>query len=98
VGPVWTPKITLLILRVGNEEVRLNTMTQGLVAGWRSSIKYYEWNFVSEDSDYRVEGTISAPKESFVALKYYNPPGSTLISIQSTLQLNKCLQAEISVV
>lgn len=75
-GAVWTPKITLLVLRVGSEEIRLNSMKQALLAGFKSSVKNYEWHFVSEDSDYRVEGTITAPKQSFVALKYYNPPGN----------------------
>ena len=73
IGPLWTPRMTLLVLRRGGEEFRLNGLLQSMRA--RASQRYFEWSFATKDERIAVEGTIAAPAGAFVGLCYYNPPG-----------------------
>jgi len=41
----------------------------------RASFDYFTWHFRSETQALSIEGTIEAPREAFVGLNYYNPPG-----------------------
>ncbi|WP_176233919.1 hypothetical protein [Candidatus Hakubella thermalkaliphila] len=72
-GPIWTPPMTLMVLRHKGKEIALNSLMQSVRA--KGSFKYFDWDFSSETDEVRIEGTVSAPKEHFVGLKYYNPPG-----------------------
>jgi hypothetical protein len=72
-GPVWTPLLTPLVLRHQGEEFALNSPIQFLRA--KASFDYFTWNFRSDNQAVRIEGKISAPREAFVGLTYYNPPG-----------------------
>src|SRR6185503_2139682 len=73
-GPFWTPRLTPLVLRHGGREYALRALGQAL---WRARGRfgYFHWTFRSGSPEATVEGTISAPKEAFVGLRYYNPPG-----------------------
>jgi len=75
IGPLWTPFMTPLVLRHRGEEFALNALMQTIRA--RASFDYFEWRFESETSALRIEGNISAPREAFVGLNYYNPPGGS---------------------
>jgi hypothetical protein len=83
IGPLWTPFMTPLVLRHEDEEIALNGMRQSLSA--RGSFEYFSWTFGSEARDVCVEGTISAPREAFVGLSYYNPPGGTKHCLNSKI-------------
>jgi len=82
-GPLWTPNMTVLVLRHRGREIALNTLRQSLRA--RGAFRYFEWTFRSEDADQTVEGHIAAPKNSFVGLRYYNPPGGEKWCLNSKL-------------
>jgi len=84
IGPLWTPFMTLLVLRHRGQEHVLNGLWQGLRArgsfctppfekGGQGGI--FTWRIASENAAVRVEGTISAPRQAFVGLRYANPPG-----------------------
>ena len=73
VGPLLLPQMTILVLRLGDQEYRLNDVAQALRA--HASIEGFEWKFVSETSAVRIEGKITAGREAFVGLRYNNPPG-----------------------
>ncbi len=73
IGPLWTPYMTLLVLRHNHTEFALNSLIQSLRA--KGYFEYFTWNFKSETNDVALEGSISAPREAFVGLNYYNPPG-----------------------
>lgn len=83
-GPVWTPFMTLMVLRHKGREFRLN----GILLALKANGKFdnLNWNFSSELNDVRIEGTINAEKDIFAELKYYNPPGGT----------KKCLNSKIA--
>lgn len=72
-GPVWSPFLTMLVLRHNGREYALNSAPQMLRATAR--IGYFNWHFASEDRGTRIEGRIHAPRKAFVGLRYYNPPG-----------------------
>lgn len=74
IGPLWTPPMTPIVLRHQGEEIALNNLMQTLPA--RGSFRYFEWHFRSETKDVLLERRIAAPREAFVGLNYYNPPGS----------------------
>lgn len=73
IGPFWSPVMTPIVLRHNGQEIALNTIGQSFRA--KGSFCCFVWTFCSETKDVRLEGTISAPKESFVGLTYSNPPG-----------------------
>ncbi|HNZ31573.1 MAG TPA: hypothetical protein PKJ25_05705 [Smithellaceae bacterium] len=75
VGPFWTPYMTPLVLRYRGEEIALNSLTQMFRA--EGAFDYFTWKFRSANDSADVEGTIKAPKEVFVGLNYYNPPGGS---------------------
>ncbi len=72
-GDSWTPFMTLLVLRHGGQQFALNAPAQAAAA--RASFDYFAWGFESENDDVGLRGTISAQREAFVGLTYYNPPG-----------------------
>ncbi len=72
-GPLWTPPLTLLVLRHNGKEYALNTMLQSVRAA--SEYTYFTWSFRDETSEVAIAGSISAPREAMVGLRYANPPG-----------------------
>lgn len=83
VGPVLTPTMTVLVLRLGTEELRFSSIPRAL----RAKGRYvpFEWSFETGDRETTIAGTISAPAWSFVALPYYDPPGRTKTCLNSKL-------------
>ncbi|MBW2563478.1 MAG: hypothetical protein JRE29_05495 [Deltaproteobacteria bacterium] len=73
VGPLWTPWLTFIVLRVGREEFALNTPYQAIRA--KGNFEYFTWNFDSRTPEVRIHGQIQAPKSVFNGLNYSNPPG-----------------------
>ncbi|HEY8516240.1 MAG TPA: hypothetical protein VIS07_12060 [Candidatus Binatia bacterium] len=82
-GPVWTPFMTLLVLRHEGREIALNSLLRSVRA--RGRFTYFDWTFRSEDAAYAVEGRISAPRAAFVGLRYDNPPGGVKHCLNSKL-------------
>ena len=72
-GPLWTPWMTPLVLRHKGREHALNALGQALHN--QGSFDYFDWHFAGEDDSVRIQGRIHAPREAFVGLRYYNPPG-----------------------
>ena len=83
IGPLWTPFMTLLVLRHRGAEIRLNSLRQSLRA--RASFTYFDWQFHSENDVYRIDGRIVAPRDAFVGLRYFNPPGGIKHCLNSKL-------------
>ena len=83
IGPFWTPFMTLLVLRHQGEEIALNSLRQSLRA--RASFTYFDWHFRSENDRCCLDGRISAPREAFVGLRYFNPPGGIKQCLNSKL-------------
>lgn len=82
-GPLWSPFVTLLVVRHNGEEITLNSSQQMRRA--RGNFKPFDWRFRSETNQVRVEGHISAPSAAFVGLAYRNPPGGTKVCLNTKL-------------
>lgn len=72
-GPLWTPWMTVMVLRLDGEELPLNTLRQSVRA--QARYDYFCWRFESANDQLSVSGTINAPRWAFVGLPYDNPPG-----------------------
>jgi hypothetical protein len=80
-GPVMTPFLTPIVLRYQGNDYCLNSYWQA----WRNEaeLNYFSWKFSGENKDLRIEGSISADRNDFVALNYYNPPGDVKTCLNS---------------
>jgi hypothetical protein len=76
-GLLWSPLITLVVVRHAGKEYACNSILQGLRAS--ASYDYFNdyltWRFASTSKAVRIEGELGAPREAFVGLRYRNPPG-----------------------
>jgi hypothetical protein len=81
IGPLYTPRLTLMVLRIGDREHAVRGMLHALRT--RGRFEHFDWCFSSqcEDNDERVGITarFSAPSDHFVRLRYANPPGGDKI-------------------
>ena len=85
VGPVWTPLLTVMVLRVEGEEYRLNSLLQSVRAEASVQEGWLDWRFRSKRRRTAIEGRIYAPRSSFVGLTYFNPPGGSKTCLNSKL-------------
>jgi hypothetical protein len=74
IGSWWTPRMTPLVLRHDGEEFALRSLWQA-VARSRGEFGYFHWDFHARGGDVEIAGRIEAPRDAFVGLRYYNPPG-----------------------
>jgi len=82
-GPVWSPPLTFVVLRIGDSEIRLNNLGQSLRT--RGSFDFSSWRIDSGNSRKRITIHIHAPKSAFVGLVYNNPPGGTKTCLNTKL-------------
>lgn len=74
-GPIWTPRMTTLVLRLDGKTYALNNLWKAAFA--RAHYGYFHWHFDSASKGVRIVGDIQAPRQHFVGLNYYNPPGGS---------------------
>ncbi|MEV6509155.1 hypothetical protein AB0M61_23940 [Streptomyces sp. NPDC051642] len=72
-GPVHIPQVTFLVLRHDDREYSLVSLRQALTA--KADFGYFYWDFATSDGTVDIRGRMTAPKDRFVGLNYYNPPG-----------------------
>ncbi len=80
-GPLWTPWITLFVLRMPEREIS----SRGLIAGTRiaAQVGRHSWGFVAPTLAGVVDVRMRAAPERFVELTYRNPPGGTKMCLNS---------------
>jgi hypothetical protein len=89
-GPIWSPRLTLLVLRDEGEQIALNSLLQAVRAS--GSFDFFTWKIDTQNSQARISGRIHAPASAFVGLSYQNPPGG-----EKTCLNTKLASAEITV-
>ncbi len=82
-GPFWTPPFTLAVLRHRGKEFRLNSLRNALFS--KTSFHNFTWDFHTQNAEVDIQGKVWAPRESFVGLNYYNPPGGSKYCLNSKL-------------
>lgn len=83
VGPLWTPFLTLAVVRVDGETLAVNALGRAVRA--KAGFEYFDWHFDTREGDLRLQGHIHAPRDRFVALRYGNPPGGAKTCLNSKI-------------
>lgn len=83
-GPVKTPWLTPIVLRLGNKEYRLNGIAQAALRT-RAHYDFFDWTFASHDAEVEIKGHIHASRDAFAALSYANPPGGFKTCLNSKI-------------
>jgi hypothetical protein len=73
IGPLWTPWLTNLVLRVNGRDIRLNSLTQALRN--RGTYRFFSWSIEARQGPIHAQVSIEAPADRFVGLSYDDPPG-----------------------
>jgi len=89
-GPVWSPRLTFVVLRDEGQEIALNGPLQVLRAD--GSFGFFTWTFDARSRHVRVSGRIHARASAFAGLMYRNPPGG-----EKTCLNTKLAGAEVTV-
>ncbi len=83
IGPWWTPRMSPVMLRLGDETLAWN----GLVRSIRADGRYapYDWRIETSGPAGELTLAISAAATDFVGLRYDNPPGGVKICLNSKI-------------
>jgi hypothetical protein len=82
-GPLWTPWLTTVVLRLDGHEYAINSIWNAARA--KATIAYFDWRFQTHSAQAAIECHLSAPRERFVGLTYGNPPGGSKTCLNSKL-------------
>lgn len=91
IGPLRSPRLTLIVLRDEEQEIALNGMFRAIRTS--GSFRLFAWTIHAQTRRLRVSGYIHAPSSMFVGLRYQNPPGGEKICLNT-----KLASAEFSIV
>jgi hypothetical protein len=89
-GLVWSPRLTVVVLRDEGREFALNGLIQAVRATGR--VDAFTWRIDTETPEVHISGCIQASASAFVGLRYRNPPGG-----DKTCLNTKLASAEITV-
>jgi len=82
-GPVWTPRMSPVMLRLGGETLAWNGLGRAIRA--RGRYAPYDWRIETSGPAGELTIAISAAASDFVALRYDNPPGGVKICLNSKI-------------
>jgi hypothetical protein len=82
-GPLWTPRLTTVVLRVDGSEYAMTGIRQSLSA--QAEFSYFDWKFESSTASVAVTAHITAPRYRFAGLTYRNPSGGQKTCLNSKL-------------
>jgi hypothetical protein len=82
-GPLLSPFMTVVVLRLDGEEHRLNGLWTAARA--RAHVAALTWRFRTAAHGVRIEAHIHAPASAFVGLGYDDPPGGRKLCLNSKL-------------
>jgi hypothetical protein len=73
IGPLWTPWLTNVVLRLPGREIPLNALGQAIRN--RGRYEYFSWSIDCTRGPQHLSVQFSSPSSRFVALGYDDPPG-----------------------
>jgi hypothetical protein len=82
-GPVWTPRMSIAVMRLGDETLTWNSLAASLRA--RGSYAPYEWRLETSGPAGELAISVVADPADFVALRYDNPPGGAKVCMNSKI-------------
>ncbi|HSK02204.1 MAG TPA: hypothetical protein VK932_13220 [Kofleriaceae bacterium] len=86
-GPVWTPWMSPVVLRLRGETLAWNALPRAIRARghYACTAAPYDWRIETSGPDGALALRIWAEPSELVALRYANPPGGTKICLNSKL-------------
>lgn len=82
-GPLWSPRLTLVVLRLDDEEYAINAPLEWVRASGR--YEPFTWAIETRTAGVSIQGRIHAAAGSFVGLTYDNPPGGSKTCLNTKL-------------
>ncbi len=82
-GPVWTPPMSPVVLRLGDETLSWTGVTRSLRA--LGAYAPYQWHLETTSKAGTIDIRIEGEPDDFVALRYGNPPGGSKIVLNSKI-------------
>lgn len=89
-GPIWSPRLTFVVLREEGQVIALNGLVQAMRAS--GNVDSFTWKIDTRSSEVCISGCIQAPASAFAGLRYQNPPGGEKMCLNT-----KLASAEITV-
>lgn len=83
IGPLWSPRFSLVVLRLDGETYAINALARAVRASGRW--RYFDWSVQTKQRGVEIDVEISAPRERFVGLRYANPSGGSKVCLNSKL-------------
>jgi hypothetical protein len=83
IGPVLSPQMSPVVLRLGDETLAWNSLSRAVRA--RARYAPYDWRIETTGTAGELAISISAAPADFVALRYDNPPGGVKICLNSKI-------------
>jgi hypothetical protein len=83
IGPVLTPRLSPVLLRLGGETLAWNGLARAIRA--RGHYAPYDWRIETAGPAGAIAISIRAAAADFVALRYDNPPGGVKICLNSKI-------------
>jgi hypothetical protein len=80
-GPIWSPRLTMAVLRHDGAEYALNTRWQALRA--KGSFDQRRWQFEARSREVSLSGTFESDPDMAAVLSYRNPPGGLKTCVNS---------------
>lgn len=81
-GPLWTPWLTVAVLRLGDRTVKFNALRRSMAS---SQVEGLTYRFAIGNGSERLVVEIEGDRASFVALRYRNPPGGVKICLNTKI-------------
>jgi hypothetical protein len=82
-GPVWTPAMSPVVLRLDGQTLAWNGLYRAIRA--RGHYTGTDWRIETDGPDGALEVALHAAPADFVALRYANPPGGAKICLNSKI-------------
>jgi hypothetical protein len=82
-GPVWTPRMSLVLLRLGDQTLAWNGLARAISA--RGTYAPFEWRIETSGPAGQITVRIVGDPADFVALRYDNPPGGAKVCLNSKI-------------
>lgn len=87
-GPLWTPWLTIAVLRVGDETFAFNRLARAPFGS--AHLAQLQWRFAIGNGRERLTAAFAGQRADFVGLNYRNPPGGTKICLNSKIAQCSC--------
>jgi hypothetical protein len=80
-GPIWTPWVTVVTVRMDGRTLAVNDLLRGARA--RAEVERERWSFETRRGDLRIRARFDVGPDGFVSLNYYNPSGGEKTCLNS---------------